>query len=1091
MNPSESPLSSSMPESRSPFDGSQGAIPLPPQPLPHSPQDSVAGDLARVDLLLASFLVLLAFLLASTAARNSDLWLHLATGRAIADGSYRFHGDPFGQDTSAWIAHSWLCDLIGYELFHRFGGSVLVILKALLTAFLAGLLVVQGRREGGGLLWPTLAALLSILVIGNRLLLQPALVSLVLLAVTMSLIERGRRLRATQKAGWLNAYGPICLLFALWANLDDWFLLGPLTVGLFLLGDVLAAVGGGERKHTDMAGLGLALAGGLLACLLTPFHIHGFTLPPALGLTAAAKVLKQDPVLQSLFLSPFEAAYFHSGAAWSLSGLAYLALVLLSGLSFLTSRLAWRSWRLPLWLGFFGLSAWSVRGMPFFAVAAAPILALNVQDLTENYRPAWLRRQGFFLGRLVRAAALLLMLGLLVAAWPGWLQGAPYEMRRWLVLADPSLRQAAQRINDWRADGKLAGGDRGFNFAPEVANYFAWFCPEEKGRIDVRLQVSPAVAADYVTVRQSLLDDAPSKIDWRRILRAGNIDHVVLYDNNPERMQAVYRRLAQRPDEWFLMAVEGRTAIFGWRDPRKTAAAALEKLRFPLLEKTYLPSEKDKAPLNWPGRGPETPSWWNAFVKTRPAGTLDRDEAALLLTQFDTLRAPTLLFHSQMWDASRIASVLGFGPATLATRLQQILDLYCFQILHTELPRDSQGRPTALAQLALALRANYLQAQDDAPPEFLWLVIRAARRALGHDPDDVQAYLILGEAYLRLVQATRERTPAQHLPLLEHVHELQASTAFHQALLLDPDLIAAHAGLTLIYRGGGQWDLWQKHLHEVLRLTEAKGRLPNENLKQWQRRLDLLMDEVRQVDEKVSLIRNDFEVAAAKMKIKDRAVQAQAHGLGGKALEILLQADVASLGPNAVRMELELLFVTGRVPEVRAWMLPEHKNILGSENYNFFRILLAATCGDYEQADAELAALSTHYDPPLHLNNTQLSLRQSIALGVGRFILEGRLQRDSLPQFLDAIGNDALVLRKQAEASVLRGLFALERGDTRRAQDFLGAGLKVYQSEAAVRTGRGLDFFGRPLAEHYWKMLAAVERQDVISRVRRGKAESR
>ena len=43
---------------------------------------------------LVALVLALAFLLASAPARHSDLWLHLATGRALADGAWRFGPDP-------------------------------------------------------------------------------------------------------------------------------------------------------------------------------------------------------------------------------------------------------------------------------------------------------------------------------------------------------------------------------------------------------------------------------------------------------------------------------------------------------------------------------------------------------------------------------------------------------------------------------------------------------------------------------------------------------------------------------------------------------------------------------------------------------------------------------------------------------------------------------------------------------------------------------------------------------------------------------------------------------------------------------------
>ena len=50
---------------------------------------------AGADFLLAAVAIVLAFLIASFAARNSDVWLHLATGQRLLTGEYRPGTDPF------------------------------------------------------------------------------------------------------------------------------------------------------------------------------------------------------------------------------------------------------------------------------------------------------------------------------------------------------------------------------------------------------------------------------------------------------------------------------------------------------------------------------------------------------------------------------------------------------------------------------------------------------------------------------------------------------------------------------------------------------------------------------------------------------------------------------------------------------------------------------------------------------------------------------------------------------------------------------------------------------------------------------------
>src|SRR4029077_10768386 len=84
----------------------------------------------------------------------------------------------------------------------------------------------------------------------------------------------------------------------------------------------------------------------------------------------------------------------------------------------------------------------------------------------------------------------------------------------------------------------------------------------------------------YVGVRRGLLmPDAakpdlgkadPGKADpgsrnWRDILRARGVNHVVVYSNEDRHAEVVMRHLLSQEQEWPLLYLQGRTAIFGWR----------------------------------------------------------------------------------------------------------------------------------------------------------------------------------------------------------------------------------------------------------------------------------------------------------------------------------------------------------------------------------------------------------------------------------------------------------------------------------------------------------------------------------------------
>src|SRR5262245_25927319 len=68
-------------------------------------------------------LLVLAFLVVSFSARNSDLWFHLAAGRQLLEGKTAPGADPFAYTTSNhyWANHAWLFDIGIYWLYGLVG----------------------------------------------------------------------------------------------------------------------------------------------------------------------------------------------------------------------------------------------------------------------------------------------------------------------------------------------------------------------------------------------------------------------------------------------------------------------------------------------------------------------------------------------------------------------------------------------------------------------------------------------------------------------------------------------------------------------------------------------------------------------------------------------------------------------------------------------------------------------------------------------------------------------------------------------------------------------------------------------------------
>src|SRR5262249_26661296 len=144
----------------------------------------------------------------------------------------------------------------------------------------------------------------------------------------------------------------------------------------------------GERLRGQRLTPGWVVPAGVGACLPNPPTVRAFTLPPELSPLPSTRGLAQGARLPSPFTAPWRGGDLRSPLRPNAAALAYFALTFLGVASFLTHPRALRDWRLAVWLPFALLAAWQARAIPFFAVVAAPVTALNWQDFLAG-RLAW------------------------------------------------------------------------------------------------------------------------------------------------------------------------------------------------------------------------------------------------------------------------------------------------------------------------------------------------------------------------------------------------------------------------------------------------------------------------------------------------------------------------------------------------------------------------------------------------------------------------------------------------------------------------------------------------------------------------------
>jgi hypothetical protein len=625
-----------------------------PSALPSHPDAS-----RRLSWAVLFFVSALAFLLASFPARNSDLWLHLAAGRRLAQGEYPSEAAS-RSSSDRRVNPAPLYDLITYGIYSLFGGFGLVLGKALVAVVIAWCLV---RLSGVGSGWwiPAACTALALLAMGARLLLQPAILSCLFLALTYWFLRRRPEASVDRRPSPLPPW-PLAFLFLIWVNVDGWFVLGLGTVALVWLGEVLDYATEKGDKETRRQGdkeIGRDVLSLLLrrlaslslltaVCLLNPSILYAFATAPGLLGWSGARVAGQ-------VTSPFHWDYF-AAVGFNPASLAYFPLLGLGVLSFFVNLPRW-DWRrfLP-WLGLALVSAVQARAVPFFAVAAGPVLAWNLQDFFARHPVPLRSRERIALGIL----AVLLGLGVLVCAWPGWLQSPPFEPRRWAVEFPPSVERGATTIRGWRQDGKLGADACGLHLSPETANAFAWFCPDENAHLDGGL--ASAILADH-----------EARGEWTQRLRSVGANHLIVYDADHGRLFAILNRLFADPVQWPLLYEVGDLAVFGWRDPDAAETPdPFRELELDLNQLAFHPAPDKKAPPKPSANKPEAPPIWDAFWKPSPPRPIDQEEATLRLFHAEALRrsvGPRQLARAG-WEGGQTAALIGAaggwaGPASL------------------------------------------------------------------------------------------------------------------------------------------------------------------------------------------------------------------------------------------------------------------------------------------------------------------------------------------------------------------------------------------------------------------------------------------
>ncbi|QVL30494.1 hypothetical protein KIH39_16730 [Telmatocola sphagniphila] len=700
------------------------------------------------DMLLTAMTLGLAFLIASFAVRNSDFWQYLSAGRLLSEGNYSFGNDPFGygQPEKYWVNHAWGFDWIIYQLYSKAGAPALVMLKALGIALMAGIVFLTARK--GQPLWLfAVCTSLGILIAGPRLLLQPTLFSMAGVAATVVILLR------VDSTKWKFLF-PV--IFCLWANVDQWFILGPAILLLLFIGDLL-------KKSGRQSGIAMIVSS--LACLVNPHHYHVWQIPAELTSETLREVLTL-PEYRAFFRGLLDDGVlsFNLQSGVVPQTLAFILLTLMTLIGFLTNLRRLHLGHVFILVLLFVVALRFARALPFLGMAMAPIAAHYLAMTADRLRTATLdenTRRSLRTARLGgRFITTILMAGLLFASWPGWLHvnwDIPQRAQRvaWEIEVDNGLERAALQLKEWRDSGKIPPEVRSFIFSPDFSYYCDWFCPGERHYFDFRFTHNLDIVENYVaavmTTRPTVSADFQlvlSDFNLKAFFEKLNVGFVAWSSGSREenlRGLSLLLRVnypKNRPDSpmYQFWDTKGRVNFLGFNAqsslaPEKYAAMRFDPVRQAFTGDTSIPMSTEPVTV------PTPVTFWEDYHQRPRKFSSYVDEAANLvefqLAQFEKA-------YSISQNACVISALLSNGLSGALLREALLTGRVV-----PPLPHNSNLLATPL------------------------LAVRAARRAILENPDAPDGYYYLARAY-----APNEGG----LDTTEELRGWMVGTGYHRAL---------------------------------------------------------------------------------------------------------------------------------------------------------------------------------------------------------------------------------------------------------------------------------------------------------------------
>ena len=339
---------------------------------------------------------------------DPDLWGHIKFGADLWQHGALPAVDPYSFTACGkrWINHEWLTELIFFFTYHHLGDMGLLLGKLALGIATVGLLYRRCAAASAHAAATAGVMVLAVVVMSPGYMVRPQVFSFLLCMLFLDAFHRFQQ----------GAVRPLYLLpalMALWVNLHGGFLMGWILLAAFAGWTTLAGLAAGRRDRLGHLWICFLLSSA--AVLATPYGTE-------LVVFLFRTVPTPRPISEWAPVVIFDSSYPH---------LKLLALLFVAAAIFRLGR--GPGW--PVVLG--GLTLYAAlrheRHMPFFAMAAAPLVAAKLSQAIDQVHQRFPRFALTAVSRQIIAAALLL-----AAVYMAVLCGQRYAAAAGRIIVNPA-----------------------------------------------------------------------------------------------------------------------------------------------------------------------------------------------------------------------------------------------------------------------------------------------------------------------------------------------------------------------------------------------------------------------------------------------------------------------------------------------------------------------------------------------------------------------------------------------------------------------------------------------------------------------------